>query len=405
MRILVVTERLDREGHNGSEVFAGELCAVLERRHELCLVTRGEPRSALSGSSPVVVLGDEMARPAASLAAFLKARLRLDDFDLVYNLGGLLFGSQITHVLGLLGGSVPVVNHFQALLGSYARYEGLDEIHQQAHATLQRAVSRAAVLNIFPSLAELQQAAREGYGSPLTDAIVIPNGVSREAFRDLEPDGSHPSDRQSPENLGGSGERPLILATAGRFSDYVKGADLVYRAFAELRRDRRDVFLLSIGNAPRFAEILKGLPEDCFRLRPWLPRRRFLAALAAADAVVLPSRYEPFGMIAVEAMMLGLPVVASAVGGLREIVSHGETGLLSNPEDGSLGLYEALCELAADREAARAMGEAGRRRAETVYEIERVACRVEQAFHLAVLDSRARPVRSILADFGQAELA
>jgi glycosyltransferase involved in cell wall biosynthesis len=121
--------------------------------------------------------------------------------------------------------------------------------------------------------------------------------------------------------------------------------------------------------------------------------------------VVLPSRYEPFGMIAVEAMMLGLPVVATAVGGLRETVSHRETGLLCNLEEGSLGLYLALAELAADREAARAMGRAGHERAAALYSIEQVAGRVDQALRLAALDARVRPVRELLTDFLAAGLA
>lgn len=390
MKILVVTDHLQRDA-NGSEVFAGELCRLLERRHELTVVARGEPRPGglLRLRSPVIAAGDEVARQADDLAAFLRGRLRLDDFDLLYNLGGLLFGCQVAHVLGLIGCAAPLVNHFQALLGSYARHEGLDRGTQEANAALQKSVSRAAVLNVFPSLSELERALREGYGSPIAGALVIPNGVAPEAFRAVEPETT-----LLPE------PRPaLVLATAGRFSDYVKGADLVYRAFAELHRDRRDVFLLSVGNSRRFSEILEGLPAGSWRLSDWLPRERFLAALAAADAVVLPSRYEPFGMIAVEAMMLGRPVVATAVGGLRETVSHRETGLLCNLEEGSLGLYQALAELAADAEAARALGRAGRERATTLYGIEQVAGRVDQALRLAALDARARPVRDLLADF------
>ncbi len=393
MKILVVTDHLQRDA-NGSEVFAGELCRLLERQHELTVIARGEPRPGLL-RSPVIAAGDEVTRQADDLAAFLRARLHLDDFDLVYNLGALLFGCQVTHVLGLIGCAAPLVNHFQALLGSYARHEGLDSGAQEVNSALQKTVSRAAVLNVFPSLSELERALREGYGSPISSTLVIPNGVSPEAFRGVEPDSS----------LLPANRPPLVLATAGRFSDYVKGADLVYRAFAELYRDRQDVFLLSIGNSRRFSEILQGLPAGSWRISDWLPRERLLAALAAADAVVLPSRYEPFGMIAVEAMMLGLPVVATAVGGLRETVSHRETGLLCNLEEGSLGLYLALAELAADREAARAMGRAGHERAAALYSIEQVAGRVDQALRLAALDARVRPVRELLTDFLAAGLA
>ena len=223
----------------------------------------------------------------------------------------------------------------------------------------------------------------------MTGTLVIPNGISEAVFRGLAPDDSDTARRPA-----------VVLATAGRFSDSIKGADLAYRAFAELHRDRQDVRLLSVTNEPRFTGILRDLPENSYRLHAWLPRPRFLAMLATADAVVLPSRYEPFGMIAVEAMMLGLPVVATAVGGLREIVSHGETGLLSNVEDGSAGLYLALSELTANRDVARAMGEAGRERARALYSLQRVAGQVEQALRLALLEARVRPVREVLAAEG-----
>jgi glycosyltransferase involved in cell wall biosynthesis len=386
VKLLVVTDRLDPRGNNGSEIFATELCGRLERRHDLTVITRAAPAPGVLHAARVIVADDEATWPAERLGAFLRGRLRLDEPDLLYNLGGLLFGSRVAHGLGLLGCAAPLVNHFQALLGPYARHEGLDEDAQRAHAALQKSVSAAAALNVFPSLSELARAAREGYGSPFAGALVIPNGVSEEPFHSLAPATSD------------SGDRPWVLATAGRFSDSVKGADLVYRAFVELYRDRQDVRLLSIGNEPRFAEILRDLPADSYHLLEWLPRERFLATLATADAVVLPSRYEPFGMIAVEAMRLGLPVVATAVGGLREIVSHGETGLLSNLEDGSAGLYLALRELTADRAAARALGEAGRERARMHYSLDRVTGQVEQALRLAQLEARARPVREVLAD-------
>lgn len=93
-------------------------------------------------------------------------------------------------------------------------------------------------------------------------------------------------------------------------------------------------------------------------------------ALQAADVVAVPSLREPFGRIAVEAMLLRRPVVASAVDGLREIVEDGVTGVLVPPGDpASLadGLARAL-----DTSASRA-GEAGRQRALRLFSIDRAA--------------------------------
>ena len=85
--------------------------------------------------------------------------------------------------------------------------------------------------------------------------------------------------------------------------------------------------------------------------------------LAAADIVVMPSRAEPFGLVALEAAQMARPVVASAVQGLPEIVTHGETGLLVPPDDAP-ALADAIAMLLEDPARARALGAAARRRAE-----------------------------------------
>jgi starch synthase len=100
-----------------------------------------------------------------------------------------------------------------------------------------------------------------------------------------------------------------------------------------------------------------------------LPRADVVQLLSHANAFVCPSVYEPFGLINLEAMACGLPVVATAVGGIPEIVVDGETGHLvpvpDNPsEAAALGqaLAESLNRLLADPQEARRMGDAGRRR-------------------------------------------
>lgn len=86
------------------------------------------------------------------------------------------------------------------------------------------------------------------------------------------------------------------------------------------------------------------------------------ALLAASDLFCLPSRTEGLGIAAIEAMASGLPVVASRVGGLPEVVEDGVTGLLVPPDD-TAALAEALVRILEDRHRAAQMGDAGRTRA------------------------------------------
>jgi glycosyltransferase involved in cell wall biosynthesis len=85
--------------------------------------------------------------------------------------------------------------------------------------------------------------------------------------------------------------------------------------------------------------------------------------LAAADVVAVPSRNEGMGRVIVEAMALGLPVVATAVGGIPDVVTDGECGRLVEPED-SGALAAALIELGRDPALRRKLGEAASARAE-----------------------------------------
>lgn len=108
--------------------------------------------------------------------------------------------------------------------------------------------------------------------------------------------------------------------------------------------------------------------------------------MAAATLVVVPSREgvppetsEPFGLVAAEAAALGRPVVATAVGGLREIVVHGHTGLLVAPGDGS-ALRDALIEILGDSAAAARMGASGRRYAAEQFGWDDHVDRYEQIF-------------------------
>ena len=137
-----------------------------------------------------------------------------------------------------------------------------------------------------------------------------------------------------------------------------------------------DVQLLFLAGAPDTAEIgaeMSARAEALAARRPgvhWieamLPRREVVQLLSHATVFVCPSVYEPFGLINVEAMACGLPVVATAVGGIPEIVVDGVTGYLVPVSEGGAGLGAALAErvdgLLAHADRAAEMGQEGRRR-------------------------------------------
>ena len=108
----------------------------------------------------------------------------------------------------------------------------------------------------------------------------------------------------------------------------------------------------------------------------------------SADAVVCTPWYEPFGIVPLEAMACGVPVVAAAVGGLRDtVVDHG-TGLHVPPRDPE-AIASALAMLLRNRSLRAELGNAGKVRARTRYSWDRVAAETEKAYQLAMAGAPA----------------
>ena len=127
----------------------------------------------------------------------------------------------------------------------------------------------------------------------------------------------------------------------------------------------------------RLIEELQSQRSGVIVVERMLPRNELIQVLSHATAFACPSIYEPLGIVNLEAMACGAAVVASATGGIPEVVEHGETGLLVpieqvtdgtgtplDPEKFVTEFAAALTEVVSDPARARAMGEAGRRRAE-----------------------------------------
>lgn len=154
------------------------------------------------------------------------------------------------------------------------------------------------------------------------------------------------------------------VVLVGRLSPR-KGSDVALEAVALLRDTGRDVRLTLCGSVfagyewfedqlrvRAAADDLAGAVDLVGYADPW-------EWFARGDVVVVPSRVEPFGNVAVQAMLAGRPVVASRTQGLAEIVKDGETGLLVRPDD-PVALADAIAELLDDPARASALAEAGR---------------------------------------------
>jgi glycosyltransferase involved in cell wall biosynthesis len=166
-------------------------------------------------------------------------------------------------------------------------------------------------------------------------------------------------------------QRPRTVLYVGRMdrSSAWKGVDVLVRAFAELAADVPGARLRLVGGGDAVEDHLRLAAElgvaDRVEAAGELTGQALVDAVRTAAVAVLPSRTEAesFGMVLVEAMACGTPVVGSAVGGIPHAVADGETGLLVPPGDPA-ALAAACRKLLADGELADRLGAAGRLRAE-----------------------------------------
>ena len=165
----------------------------------------------------------------------------------------------------------------------------------------------------------------------------------------------------------------------------IKGHLVLLRALAQARARIPSLALDVAGRGPlepALKELARELGiEDAVHFLGFVSPVH--SAIEEAAIVVVPSLGEGFGMVALEAMERARPVIASAVGGLPEIVADGETGLVVEPGD-AVALAGAIVELAGDLERAAAMGRAGRERARTEFPPERSAERIEALYRAAL---------------------
>ena len=217
---------------------------------------------------------------------------------------------------------------------------------------------------------------------------VIHNGIDLSEYQAKE-------DPETLRSLGVDPERPYLLFV-GRITRQ-KGIIHLVRAIRSMNPGFQIVLCAGAPDTPEIAAEMKEAVAAARQHHPdivWIEkmvsRPEAIILYSGATVFVCPSIYEPFGIINLEAMACGTPVVASAVGGIKEVVVDGETGFLvplkqmtespfeaTDPEAFSADLAAKINLLMADPELAARMGKAGRLRAEQLFGWDAIARKTE----------------------------
>lgn len=271
---------------------------------------------------------------------------------------------------------VPVAHTFHALGAVKRRHQGAEDTSPAERETLEPDVGRGADTVVATCSDEAFELVR--LGIPASRISIVPCGVDTALFR---PDGER--DARS---------RPHRIMTVGRLVPR-KGVGGTISALAQLARQGRDDIELVIAGGSRDAEHVHEDPdvqrlaalaraegvEHLVTFRGQVSRTELPVLLRSADLVVCAPWYEPFGIVPLEAMAAGVPVVAAAVGGLIDTVVHGVTGLHVPPRDPD-AIASAITTLLADPAGLAELGRAGAARARRQYTWDRVAADTERAY-------------------------
>ena len=288
---------------------------LVEPGHRVVHVPAG-PWDLLKGDLPAVV--DEF---ADGVRSELEAMGGVDVIHANYWLSGQA-GHRLKHELDL-----PLVMTFHTF--ARVKAEGGDA------EPLRREHAEEAIIGctdaICVSCTEEESQFRRLYGDPPGRVEIVAPGVEHALFA--------PGERRGARVALGLGDHPVLLFV-GRIQP-LKGADVAVRALAGL--NRRDAVLIIVGGASgldgdsEVARVLGLIDElgvgDQVRFVPPQQHHILSTYYRAADVVLVPSRSESFGLVALEAAACGTPVVASAVGGLLTLVDHGDTGFLVPDRD------------------------------------------------------------------------
>ena len=292
---------------------------------------------------PKEALVDVLDEATAAILADIEQRGGVDVVHAHYWLSGEI-GHRIKHALG-----VPFVVTFHTL----ARVKGAaGDVEPDYRERAEAAQIGCADAVCVSCAAEADDLVRH-HGQPPGAIVTVTPGVQHAFFA--------PGDRGGARRAVGLAEDVPVVLFAGRIQP-LKGPDVAIRALAQM--EHTDAQLVMIGGASGVegaaeAARMHGLVDDCgvagrVRFVEPVPHHVLGTWYRAADVVMVPSRSESFGLVALEAAACGTPVVASAVGGLLSLVDDGRNGFLV-PERTPAAFAAAIDTVLADPAVATSM--------------------------------------------------
>ncbi|HYP20341.1 MAG TPA: glycosyltransferase [Chloroflexia bacterium] len=242
----------------------------------------------------------------------------------------------------------------------------------------------------------------------LTDRILVPSHASKQLVMEMEGiparyldvtyNGvdisrfSQTAESATVRQALGLGPEDFVVGTVGRLSADKGGQDDLLWAASELRKSHPRARLLIIGDGPLRPDLEKYAAElgmlDTQAAIFTGTRNDVDRLLGAMDVFVLPSHMEALPIAVLEAMSMCLPVVATRVGGVPEVVQDGSTGLLVEPGDRP-GMRDALARLASDRGLAHLLGTSGQARVRAHFTVDKMVRHVEELYE-TLMQRRAR---------------
>jgi glycosyltransferase involved in cell wall biosynthesis len=252
---------------------------------------------------------------------YIRSNIALSQFDVIHTHGidFALLVQFLAHVC-----QVPIVSQFHVCFRARAdigeAHFNLELAHYYQYYTAQTA-------SLVIAVSESDKQKLSQFLDCAAKTIVVPNGLNLQNYRC---EAAMREETRTRHNLADE----FVVLWGGRVGDFMKSPDIVGKAFSKL--------VALTGVARLLVAVVQSIPaesttqlfshlSDEARNRTIIVHPRckneLLSLFAAADVFIMPSRYEPFGLMALEAMACELPVIVSPNDGLDDLVEHGRTGL------------------------------------------------------------------------------